>query len=46
VFVVWVVAAVLLAIGELLTPGLFFLGPVALAAALAAVAALVAGGIA
>jgi membrane protein implicated in regulation of membrane protease activity len=46
VFVVWVVAAVLLAIGELLTPGLFFLGPVALAAGLAAVAALVAGGIA
>jgi len=46
VFVVWVVAAVVLAIGELLTPGLFFLGPVAVAAVLAALAALVAGGIA
>src|SRR5205823_9973566 len=28
----WAVAAVALAIGEVLTPGLFFLGPVALAA--------------
>ena len=45
-FVAWVVAAVLLAIGEVLTPGLFFLGPVALAAAAAAIAALFAGGIA
>ena len=45
-FVVWVVAAVVLAIGELLTPGLFFLGPVAVAAVLAALTALVAGGIA
>lgn len=44
-FVVWIVAAVLLAIGELLTPGLFFLGPVAVAAAAAAVVALVAGGV-
>jgi membrane protein implicated in regulation of membrane protease activity len=40
-----VVAAVLLAIGEVLTPGLFFLGPVALAAAAAAIAAFFAGGI-
>jgi membrane protein implicated in regulation of membrane protease activity len=40
-----VVIAVVLAIGEVLTPGLFFLGPVALAAAAAAVAgALGAGG--
>jgi membrane protein implicated in regulation of membrane protease activity len=46
VFVVWVVAAVLLAIGELLTPGLFFLGPVALAAIVAALAALVVGPVA
>lgn len=38
-WLVWVVAAVLLAIGEVLTPGLFFLGPVALAAAAAAIAA-------
>jgi len=43
VFVVWVVAAVLLAIGEVLTPGLFFLGPVALAAAAAAIVALFVG---
>ena len=45
-FVVWIVAAVLLAIGEVLTPGAFFLGPVALAAGAAAIVALVAGGIA
>jgi len=37
--VVWVVVAVALAIGELLTPGLFFLGPLALGAAVAAIAA-------
>jgi len=43
--IVWLVAAVLLAIGELLTPGLFFLGPVALAAVGAAVTAGVGGGI-
>jgi membrane protein implicated in regulation of membrane protease activity len=35
----WAIAAVLLAVGEILTPGLFFLGPVALAAAAGAVAA-------
>jgi membrane protein implicated in regulation of membrane protease activity len=35
----WVIAAVLLAIGEIFTPGLFFLGPVALAAVAGAVAA-------
>ena len=45
-FVVWIVAAVLLAIGEVLTPGAFFLGPVALAAGAAAIVALVAGGVA
>ncbi|MGZ4289889.1 MAG: NfeD family protein [Gaiellaceae bacterium] len=38
-WLVWVVVAIALAIGEVLTPGLFFLGPVALAAAAAAVAA-------
>ena len=43
--VLWLIAAVLLAIGELLTPGLFFLGPVALAAVGAAVTAGVGGGI-
>ncbi len=43
-WLVWVVVAVALAIGELLTPGLFFLGPVALAAAAAAVAAALGAG--
>jgi membrane protein implicated in regulation of membrane protease activity len=43
--VVWLIAAVLFAIGELLTPGMFFLGPVALAAVGAAVAAGIGGGI-
>lgn len=42
--VVWVVVAVALSIGELLTPGLFFLGPLALAAAVAALAAGVGAG--
>ena len=41
----WLIAAVLLAIGELLTPGLFFLGPVALAAVGAAIAAGIGAGI-
>jgi membrane protein implicated in regulation of membrane protease activity len=40
-WLVWIVAAVLLAVGEILTPGLFFLGPVALAAAVTAVIAAV-----
>ena len=35
----WAIAALLLAVGEILTPGLFFLGPVALAAVAAAIAA-------
>jgi membrane protein implicated in regulation of membrane protease activity len=35
----WSIAALLLAIGEIFTPGLFFLGPVALAAVVAAVTA-------
>jgi membrane protein implicated in regulation of membrane protease activity len=42
-WLVWVVVAALLAIGELLTPGLFFLGPVALAAAAAALVSLLGG---
>jgi len=46
VFFVWIVAAVLLAIGEVLTPGAFFLGPVALAAGAAAIVALFAGAVA
>jgi membrane protein implicated in regulation of membrane protease activity len=43
-WVVWVVVAVLLAIGEVLTPGAFFLGPVSLAAGAAALAALLGAG--
>jgi membrane protein implicated in regulation of membrane protease activity len=43
--VFWAIAAVLLAIGELVTPGLFFLGPVALAAVAAAVTAGIGGGV-
>jgi membrane protein implicated in regulation of membrane protease activity len=42
-WVVWLVVAVALAIGEILTPGLFFLGPVALAAIPATIVA-VSGG--
>jgi membrane protein implicated in regulation of membrane protease activity len=30
-WIAWAIAAVLLAVGELFTPGLFFLGPIALA---------------
>ncbi|HVU78645.1 MAG TPA: NfeD family protein [Gaiellaceae bacterium] len=44
-FILWIVVAVGLAIGEVLTPGMFFLGPVALAAAAAAIAALLGGAI-
>jgi len=43
-WLVWVLVAVALGVGELLTPGLFFLGPVALAAVAAAVAALLGAG--
>lgn len=43
-WIVWVVVAVALAVGEILTPGLFFLGPVALAAAAAAAAAALGSG--
>jgi membrane protein implicated in regulation of membrane protease activity len=38
-WVLWAVAAVALAVGEIFTPGLFFLGPVALAAVVAAAVA-------
>jgi membrane protein implicated in regulation of membrane protease activity len=37
----WAIAAVLLAVGEIFTPGLFFLGPVALAAVAGALTAAV-----
>ena len=36
----WSIAAALLAVGEIFTPGLFFLGPVALAAVAGAIASL------
>jgi membrane protein implicated in regulation of membrane protease activity len=42
-WVIWVIVAVGLALGELVTPGLFFAGPVALAAIPAAVVAAVGG---
>ena len=40
-WVVWVIIALLLAVGEIFTPGLFFLGPIALAAIPSAIVALV-----
>jgi membrane protein implicated in regulation of membrane protease activity len=43
-WLLWVVFAVALGVGEVLTPGLFFLGPVALAAGAAAVADLLGAG--
>jgi membrane protein implicated in regulation of membrane protease activity len=43
-WLVWVLLAVALGVGEVLTPGLFFLGPVALAALAAALAALLGAG--
>jgi membrane protein implicated in regulation of membrane protease activity len=39
-WLVWALLAVALAVGEILTPGMFFLGPVALAAVLAMIVAL------
>jgi membrane protein implicated in regulation of membrane protease activity len=45
-WLIWAIAAVLLSVGEIFTPGLFFLGPVALAAVAAAVAALIGVGVA
>jgi membrane protein implicated in regulation of membrane protease activity len=38
-WVIWAIVAVGFAVGEILTPGLFWLGPIALAGVLAAVAA-------
>jgi membrane protein implicated in regulation of membrane protease activity len=43
-WLVWVLLAVALGVGEVLTPGLFFLGPVSLAAVAAALAALLGAG--
>jgi membrane protein implicated in regulation of membrane protease activity len=45
-WLIWAIVAVLLSVGEVLTPGLFFLGPVALAAIAAAVVALLGVGVA
>ena len=44
-WIAWSIAAVLLAVGEIFTPGLFFLGPVALAAVAGAVAAAIGGAV-
>ena len=38
-WVIWAIAALALAVGEIFTPGMFFLGPVALAAVAAAILA-------
>src|SRR2546423_13395862 len=43
-WLLWCIVAVLLTIGEIFTPGLFFLGPVAVAAIAAAVAAAIGAG--
>jgi membrane protein implicated in regulation of membrane protease activity len=45
-WLVWAIVAIVLAVGEILTPGLFFLGPVALAALAAALASALGAGIA
>jgi membrane protein implicated in regulation of membrane protease activity len=43
-WVIWAIVAVALAVGEVFTPGPFFLGPVALAAMAAGIIALLGGG--
>jgi membrane protein implicated in regulation of membrane protease activity len=42
-WVVWAIVSVLLAIGEIFTPGLFFLGPIAVATLAATITAAVGG---
>lgn len=44
-WLIWAIAAALLSIGELLTPGMFFLGPVALAAIASGLVALAGVGV-
>ncbi len=44
-WVAWLIAAAALTVGEILTPGLFFLGPVALAALASGVVAALGGGV-
>ena len=43
-WLLWMLLALALAVGEILTPGMFFLGPVALAAVVAAIVAAAGGG--
>ena len=43
-WVIWAIVALVLAIGEIFTPGMFFLGPVALAAVAAGVVDVLGGG--
>jgi membrane protein implicated in regulation of membrane protease activity len=43
-WLIWAIAALVLAVGEIFTPGLFFLGPVALAAVVAGIVALLGAG--
>jgi membrane protein implicated in regulation of membrane protease activity len=43
-WVIWAIVAVVLAVGEIVTTGLFFLGPLALAAVAALIVAAVGGG--
>jgi membrane protein implicated in regulation of membrane protease activity len=43
-WVIWSIVALVLVVGEIFTPGMFFLGPVALAAVAAAIVDLVGGG--
>jgi membrane protein implicated in regulation of membrane protease activity len=44
-WLIWAIVAVLLAVGEIFTPGLFFLGPIAVAALAATVVAALGGDI-
>jgi len=45
-WVAWAIVAVGLAVGEIFTPGLFFLGPIAVAAVVSAIVAAIGAGIA
>jgi membrane protein implicated in regulation of membrane protease activity len=45
-WVAWAIVAVALAVGEIFTPGLFFLGPIAVAAVVSAVVAAIGAGVA
>ena len=43
-WVIWAIVALVLAVGEIFTPGMFFLGPVALAAVAAGIVDVLGGG--